>query len=284
MALVDLHLHTTASDGRLSPEELVALAAGRGLRYIAITDHDSTEGIDRALEAARAYPQLTVIPGIEMSTDIPHAEVHILGYFLDYHDQDLQEQLRALREGRIDRARKILAKLAKLGIHIQWERVLELAGGGSVGRPHIAQAMFEKGYIPYLREAFIRYIGRDGPAYAERYKLTPGEAVSLIVGKGGLAVLAHPAENDSTVELLPSLIQAGLVGLEAYYNGYSRELVEELVELAQRYGLIPTGGSDYHGLETGTECQMGELPVPLESALGLMELAARKGTVSSATP
>ncbi|MDP2727585.1 MAG: PHP domain-containing protein, partial [Dehalococcoidia bacterium] len=218
----------------------------------------------------------------EVSTDIPHAEVHILGYYLDYHDPELQEQLLALRNGRIDRAKRILAKLGKLGVNIQLERVIELAGDGSVGRPHIAQALMEKGYITNFREAFTRYIGRDGPAYAERYKLTPEGAVSLIAGKGGLAVLAHPAEHPSIVDLLPPLIEAGLVGMEVYYNGYSQEVVEELLGLAGKYGLIPTGGSDYHGLGTGVESQLGEPPVPLEPVLRLVNLAlSRKGIALS---
>lgn len=277
MGLADLHLHTTASDGKLSPEELVALAAGRGLRYIAITDHDSTEGVDRAIEAARSYPELTVIPGLEASTDIPHAEVHVLGYFLDHHDPELQGQLLALRDGRIGRAKKMLEKLAGLGFKIQWERVKELAGEGAVGRPHIAEAMVEKGYIGSFRDAFTLYIGRDGPAYAERYKLTPVEAVSLIARKGGLAVLAHPAEHPSIVTLLPALLDAGLVGIETYYNGYSQQTVQGILALAKRYGLVPTGGSDFHGLESGTECQIGDPDVPLEPVLRLIELARRKG-------
>lgn len=277
MGLADLHLHTTASDGKFSPEELVNLAASRGLRYIAITDHDSTEGVDRAIEAARHYPDLTIIPGLEASTDIPHAEVHVLGYFLDHHDPELQEQLLALRNGRVDRAKRMIAKLEKLGIKLDWQRVAELAGEGAVGRPHVAQAMLEKGYISSFRDAFLLYIGRDGPAYAERYKLTPVDSVSLIARKGGLAVLAHPAEHPSIVNLLPSLIDAGLVGIEAYYNGYSPETVRGILELARKHDLVPTGGSDFHGLESGVECQIGEPSVPLEPVLRLIELARHKG-------
>lgn len=277
MGLADLHLHTTASDGKLSPEELVGLAARRGLRYIAITDHDSTEGVDRAIEATRGYADLTVIPGLEASTDIPHAEVHILGYFFDHHDAELQTQLRALRNGRVERAKNMLAKLNTLGIKLDWERVVELAGDGSVGRPHVAEAMLEKGYIGSFKDAFRLYIGRDGPAYAERYKLTPEEAVSLIARKGGLAVLAHPAEHPAIVSLLPALIDAGLVGIEAYYNGYSPQTVKSILDLARRYNLVPTGGSDFHGLDSGAECQIGEPNVPLKAVQRLIGLARRKG-------
>jgi len=259
----------------------VALAASRGLRYVAITDHDSTEGIDRALEAAKSHPDLMVIPGIEMSTDIPRAEVHILGYFVDYHDAEFQEHLTLLRDGRIGRAKNMLLKLSKLGVRLDWKRVEELAGDGSVGRPHIAQAMLEKGYIHDFRDAFTHYIGREGPAYAERYKMTPVEAVSLITSKGGLAVLAHPAEHPSIVDLLPPLIEAGLVGMEVFYNGYTQQVVDELLALAEKYGLIPTGGSDFHGIGKG-ECQIGEPDMPLEPVLRLVDQACwRNGAISS---
>jgi predicted metal-dependent phosphoesterase TrpH len=174
---VDLHLHTTASDGQLSPAEIVHLAAELGLSIIAITDHDSVEGVEPALAAADDFPGLLVIPGVELSTDIPGGEVHILGYFIDHRDQGLKRSLESLRNSRRERARKIVAKLAQLNIDVDWQRVLELAAGASVGRPHIAQAMMERGYISSLREAFSKYIGRNGPAYVEREKLTPPQAV-----------------------------------------------------------------------------------------------------------
>ncbi len=283
MAQADLHLHTTSSDGKLSPEQIVALAAGRGVRYLGITDHDSTEGIDRALEAAKAFPNLVVIPGIEMSTDIPHAEVHVLGYCLDYHDQEFQDHLLLLREGRVGRAKKMLEKLSKLGVRLDWARVQELAGDGSVGRPHIAQAMVEKGYVHEFKDAFSRYIGRDGPAYADRYKMTPVEAVALIARKGGLPVLAHPAEHPSIIELLPPLIGAGLVGIEVYYGGYTPDVVHELLSLADDHGLIPTGGSDFHGLGGALECEIGGTDLPLDCVLRLLDLASWKnGAMPSA--
>jgi predicted metal-dependent phosphoesterase TrpH len=167
---IDLHLHTTASDGALSPAGLVQEAMARGVEWLAVTDHDSTNGIDEALaEGARLGVQ--VIPGIEMSTDIPGAEVHVLGYFLDYRDPSFQATLRQLREGRLDRAQKMVTKLAGMGVVIPWERVQEVAGPGSVGRPHIAQVMVEAGYVSSLVEAFANFLGRNAPAYVERYKL-----------------------------------------------------------------------------------------------------------------
>ena len=155
---VDLHLHTTCSDGRLTPRELIELLASRGLKIVAITDHDTTEGIEPALEAARAFPRLTVIPGIELSTDIPGDEIHLLGYFIDYKDQEFQETLSRFREGREGRAREMVEKLNAMGVHVTWDRVEEIANGASIGRPHIAQAMVEKGYVSQPQDAFVNYI------------------------------------------------------------------------------------------------------------------------------
>ena len=184
MAVVDLHLHTTASDGRLTPTELIKLVASRGLETIAITDHDSTEGLDEALEAGKAFPQLTVIPGMELSTDVPGSEIHILAYFIPSNDKHLQETLQRFRQGRLGRAERMVEKLNDLGVRIEWQRVQEIAGEGAVGRPHIALAMVEKGYVSRTKEAFDVYIGRNGPAYAERDKLTAQEAITLIKGWG----------------------------------------------------------------------------------------------------
>lgn len=272
---VDLHLHTTASDGRLTPTQLIDLAVQRGLEIIGIADHDSTDGIDEALEAAKAYPQLTVIPGVEISTDITDDEVHILGYFIHYQDAEFQDTLRRLRSSRITRALKMISKLDKLGVHIRWERVQELAQGGVLGRLHIAQTMLEGGYVASIQEAFSKYIGRRGPAYAEREKLAPVEAVQLIVKVGGLPVLAHPAEISSLDGLMDELIKAGIVGMEVYYDGYSPKTVQQLLATARQYNLIPCGGSDYHGLENDPEKELGTVVVPLEPVQQLIALSAR---------
>jgi predicted metal-dependent phosphoesterase TrpH len=271
---IDLHLHTTASDGRLSPEEVVKLAVERGLMAIAITDHDSVEGIAAAMKAAEASPSLKVIPGVEFNTDIPDGEVHILGYFIDYESQELRQTLRRLRQGRRKRARRMIAKLAQLGIEVEWERVKELAAGGSMGRPHIAQAMLEQGHISSLQEAFNRYIGRSGPAYVERERLTPVEAVELVVKAGGLPVLAHPAGIDGLEDILCQLKAAGLVGLEAYYDGYNRRTINWLVDIAKRHGLIISGGSDFHGFGGRKEKHIGGMGIPSHC---VEQLIARAG-------
>ena len=271
---VDLHLHTTASDGALTPSQLVREARAHGVECMAVTDHDSTDGIEEAV-AEGEKQGVEVIPGIEMSTDIPRAEVHILGYYLDYPDRRFQGILRQLREGRRDRAEKMVAKLEQMGVAIPWERVLEVAGSGSVGRPHVAQVMVEMGYVSSMVEAFANYIGRNAPAYVERYKLTPTDAVAVIRQVNGLPVLAHPSEVVTLQQLLPELIQAGIVGIEAYYGDYSPEAVEGLVALADEHGLIPTGGTDFHRADPGSRYPQfpGHTWVPWESVRRLRALA-----------
>ena len=272
----DLHLHTTASDGRYSPAELVGKAAGLGLEVIAITDHDSVEGVAPALNAARSFPSLKVIPGVEIGTDVPHGEVHVLGYFINYLDPGLVGRLADLRDSRKTRAKKMIAKLANLGVSIEWERVQEIAGSGSVGRPHVAQAIMEKGYVQSLKEAFIKYIGRDGPAYAEREKMTAQEVVEMVAKVGGLAVLAHPADIDDLEDLIPRLQRVGLAGIEVYYNAYGATTIQHLASLASKHGLVATGGSDFHGLEHITETPMGGVSIPPECVERLLASGRRQ--------
>ena len=276
MSKVDLHIHSTASDGRLSPAEVVRKSAELGLAIIAISDHDSVNGIAEALEAAKAYPGLKVIPAVEINTDIPHGEAHMLGYFIDFTDRELNATLEGLRDSRRLRAQKMIAKLAKLGIHIQWQRVQQIAGSGAIGRPHLAQALLEKGHIASTREAFTRYIGKDGPAYVEREKITPAGAVELILHASGLPVLAHPFTINDPETMIIELKKAGLVGIEAYYKDYNANQIRELVDLAQEYNLITTGGTDYHGLDEATETMIGGTHVPMESARRLMALANQR--------
>jgi len=272
----DLHLHTTASDGKLRPEELVRKAVELGLEIIAITDHDSVAGIPSAVEAAKSFPQLIVIPGVEINTYVSHGEVHILGYFIDCHNTQLNDVLKELRNSRYERGRKMVIKLAHLGVDIDWERVLELAAGGSVGRPHIAQAMLERGHIPSIREAFTRYIGRDGPAYVQRNKLTPLEAVMLVLKAAGLPVLAHPADIKRLDQFVFQLNKAGMGGIEVYLNSYSSGTIAQLQSLAKKYDLIACGGSDFHGLGDGIGTSMGSVNLPKESVEQFVSLAKKR--------
>jgi len=273
---VDLHIHSTASDGRFSPEEVVGKAAALGLTIIALADHDSVAGVAPALEAAKAFPGLRVIPGVEISTDMPNGEVHMLGYFIDYTSDELGSALERFRSSRQRRARGMIDKLRDFDIHVDWQRVQEIAGDGSIGRPHIAQAMLEKGYIASFKEAFDRYIGHGGPAYVEREKMTPAEAVGLIVQSDGLPVLAHPFTVDEPEAMVTGLKAAGLVGIEAYYDSYTADEIKGLVGMAERHGLIATGGSDYHGLEDSSETVLGGVDVPLASAKRLIALAEER--------
>ena len=276
MIHVDLHLHTTLSDGRLTPQQLVRLASQRGLQVIAITDHDSTEGIEASLETAQAFPQLKVIPGIELSTDIPDNEVHLLGYFIDYNSSEFQRTLAQFRDAREERGKRMVEKLATLGVHVSWDRVKELSDGGAIGRPHIAQVMVEKEYVKLPQEAFNLYIGRNGPAYVEREKHTPVEAIRLILEVGGLPVMAHPMEVEQRESILPGLKDAGLVGMEVYYGYYTSDQVKYLMGLANQWGLIPCGGSDYHALGTPGEPEPGSVGPPMESAKALFALADKR--------
>ena len=273
-ATIDLHLHTLASDGRLSPTELIQLVANQGLETISITDHDSTEGLAEAYEAAKEFPYMRIIPGIEMSADIPGDEVHVLGYFLDYHDVEFQGMLTELRRGRVGRAQVMVEKLVALGKPVEWERVLHFAGDGTVGRPHIALAMVEAGYFKEPKEAFEEYLGNDGLAYYDRPKLNPTESVAMIRKVGGVPVLAHPTFMNDMEAGIASLKKEGLVGMEVYYAQYDDDTVRHLARLAREYDLIPCGGSDYHGLGNTGEPLPGTLGPPEETVKLLEDAAA----------
>jgi predicted metal-dependent phosphoesterase TrpH len=245
---VDLHMHTTASDGLYSPTELMQRAKEVGLHAVALTDHDTTNGIEEALQTAQALG-IDFIPGIEINTDVSGGEVHVLGYFIEYQRTAFQATLNVLRDARERRGERMVERLNEEGVHIKWERVRAIAQG-SVGRPHVAKALLEAGYVQSIGEAFDKYIGSGKPAYVPRYKLTPEHAVQLIVSANGLPVIAHPVTLpglDLLRTWLPALKEAGLVGLETYYGQYTQQDEQALVALAHQYDLIPTGGTDFHG-------------------------------------
>ena len=274
-ATIDLHLHTLASDGRLTSTELIQMVAKNGLKTISVTDHDSTEGLAEAYEAAKEFPDLRIIPGIEMSADIPGDEVHVLGYFLDYHDEEFQAQLTEFRMGRVGRAQVMVAKLDSLGKPVEWERVMHFAGDGTVGRPHIALAMVEAGYFKEPKEAFEEYLGNDGLAYYDRPKLAPAAGVEMIKKVGGVPVLAHPTFMNDMEAGIANLKKVGLMGMEVYYAQYDDDTVRHLARLAKEYDLIPCGGSDYHGMGNSGEPLPGTLGPP-EETIALLEEAAAK--------
>jgi 3',5'-nucleoside bisphosphate phosphatase len=283
MNQVDLHCHTTASDGLLSPTEVVTRAAGLGLRVLAITDHDSTDGVAEAIEAGSACG-IDVIPGVEINSDVPGSEVHILGFFVDHTNPEFNESLRRLRDGRVGRARRMAEILTSMGAPVRFERILELAGEGAVCRPHVARALLEAGHVATFEEAFDRFIGRNGPAYVERLKLAPSDACGLIRRAGGLPVLAHPVYfgsfgvMKSAIDLergLAELKAAGLAGIEVYYPGYDVLAIEYLLSQARVHGLLVTGGSDFHGVRLN-ESDLGGVYVPPKVARRLREAWERQ--------
>ncbi|GCE04517.1 PHP domain-containing protein [Dictyobacter aurantiacus] len=273
---IDLHTHSTASDGLYSPTDLLQQAQQAGLKVLALTDHDSTEGIVEASEAAQRLG-VEFIPGIELNADVDRSEIHVLGYYLEYQRPEFQSILKTLRDARVSRGQRMVELLNEEGINISWDRVRELAQG-AVGRPHVAKALMEAGYVQSIPEAFDKYIGNGCHAYVPRYKLTPEEAVRLINSANGLAVMAHPITVPGLDELqrwLPGLQKAGLVGLETYYGPYTHKDEEALLSLASRYNLIPTGGTDFHGPGIHPT-PLGGRFVPPEAVERLKALAASR--------
>ena len=272
MADVDLHMHTTRSDGRLTPTELVDLVAKQGGKTFAITDHDTTEGLEEAAQAVAKYSEMTLIEGVELSTDIKGSEVHILCYFIDKTDELFQSELLRFREGRYARGKGMVEKLGDLGMSLSWDRVLEIAGDASVGRTHVARALIEAGYVATNQEAFDKYIGREGPAYVAREMLTPEEAIELALSNGAVPVLAHPVYVKGVEDELPSLKKAGLKGMEVHYSTFSPAEERRFMNLSSAHGLIPCGGSDYHGIHDDSRLP-GDAGPPLASVEALRELS-----------
>ena len=277
MSSGDFHTHSTRSDGKLTPSALVDLAAARGVRVLALTDHDTLDGLDEAIAAAARHPGFTLIPGVELSCDVPGTEVHMLGLCIDRHDERLRTELERFRRGRIERATRMVEALAGLGAPIEWSRVQEIAGEASVGRPHVAQALLERGHVQTFEEAFDRYLGRDGPAYFERERLAPAEAIALIHAAGGLPIFAHPSFTKDYERVATELAAAGLFGMEAYYKAYAPEVVASLCALAARLHLFALGGSDFHGIARLDERAPGDIPLPDAVVRAFLEAARAQG-------
>ncbi len=271
---VDLHTHTTASDGTLTPRELVLAAVRHGVTVLAVTDHDSTEGLPEAMAEAAQHPPLTIVPGLEINCDVEGAEVHVLGYFVDYEASWFQEFLREQRAERVERVHRIAERLAELGMPIDPAEVLALVGEGSAGRPHVAQVMVKRGYVKSVREAFDKYLKVDGPANVPRRRLTPHDAVRVIRRAAGVPVLAHPGLADRD-EVIPELVAAGLMGIEVHYAEHSASQTANYLELCRHYDLTPTGGSDYHGPQSGRSNPPGTPAVPWSAWEALRRRAGR---------
>ncbi len=261
MKYADLHAHTAESDGTYTPVQLVREAVARGLSAVAIVDHDSVGAVACALEEAKET-NCEVIPGIELTAQQDNQEIHILGYFLDYQQAALLDELKLVRQNRVERVYKIIENLKESGIELNAQTVFDISGRGTVGRLHIARALVKDGWVSSASEAFRKYIGDRSPAYVLGFRFSPAEAIKLIRDAGGVAVLAHPyiLENDG---LIAEFARCGLQGLEVYYPEHSQSLVNFYLDLAKKLDLLVTGGSDFHG-SAKPNIKLGAIKVPLE--------------------
>jgi len=260
---IDLHTHSLRSDGALSPADLVKRGAARGVKIQALSDHDTLAGVAEAV-ATGGELGVRIIAATELNTESEWGDAHILGYFIDPADSELEARLRWLRENRGKRIELMVEKLNAHGYAVDLARVLEIAQGGALGRPHLAQALFEKGYVRSYDDAFRTLIAKDSPAYVPRIGLDPFEAVALVRKHGGVPSLAHPGTVIGFDALLPKLVAAGLAGIEAYYGEHSPEMTARCLARAREFDLVPTGGSDFHGRgEHGAD--LGGVFVPPET-------------------
>ncbi|MDI6766258.1 MAG: PHP domain-containing protein [Bacteroidota bacterium] len=256
---VDLHLHTTYSDGAYTPAEIVMKAKHSGLTTIGITDHDSISGIAEAKESGKTE-NIDVIAGIELSSSFDHTEVHILGYFIDYNNKELLDSLTEFQEERLKRAKRIVGKLNQLKIPLDIDTVLEQVKGDSVGRPHIANALVKNGHTYSYNEAFNKYIGYGRPAYEHKWNFSPEDIVRLIAQAGGLSFIAHPGRSINE-DIIFRLIKAGIDGIEVYHPGHTPDLIYYYQGIVNEYCLLESGGSDFHGASQGDEHTLGQYVV-----------------------
>ncbi|MGQ0667247.1 MAG: PHP domain-containing protein [Nitrospiraceae bacterium] len=281
MSRLDLHVHTTHSDGSSTPAEVVGLAHKAGVTALAITDHDIMTGVAEATVTGQQFG-IEIIPGIEISSMLGDSELHVLGYFLDPQEAGLNERLTVLRESRHRRNPQIIERLQALGIDITYEEVLALAGAGSVGRPHIARILMGKGVVATAQEAFDRFLAADRPAYVPRILPSPAEAIQWIKAAKGLAVLAHPTWVKTTEGTLTDLVRQlkadGLDGVEVHYSTHTARQTREYLGLARQLGLLVAGGSDFHGLtkpDIAVGIGKGTLHIPGTLLPKLKDAAAR---------
>jgi len=277
---VDLHTHSIHSDGTLSPSDLVKEANRRGLRVLGLTDHDTVDGLAEATAEADRLG-MDLIPGVELSTVAPERgngdhEVHLLGYFVDRDDLALRAGLASYAERRRDRVERIVERLQAAGVRIDGDRVRELAGPGTIGRPHVARALIEQGYVSGIAEAFDRYLAPGRPGYVPRPKVEPEQGIDLILEAGGVPVLAHPLGTGDVAATVAQLVPAGLAGIEVFYGEYNDEARRALSEVADRWQLIGTGGSDFHGPNFKPGRELGGPHVPAEVVERLRAATGRR--------
>ena len=270
---IDLHTHTTASDGSLSPRSLLLAAWRAGVGTIGITDHDHVGAVDEAKETGEQL-SIEVIPGVELSAELNGADIHILGYFIDHHNKDFVNELAFLREQRLRRAERIVGKLNDLRIPLRMEAVLERAGDGAVGRPHIASALVGEGLTESYQEAFLKYIGDGKPAYEQKYQVSPRHAFETIRNAGGLSFIAHPGSllNEQTIL---ALIRDGVDGIEVIHPSHSAEMIATYRAIVSEYNLLSCGGSDFHGGKRNDLDALGQYGIS-EGELAAMRVRLRR--------
>jgi hypothetical protein len=272
---IDLHIHSNCSDSTLTPQEIVRLAKEKGLRAVAVTDHDSVSGVQDAMSVG-AELGVEVISGVELSVSDGVSDIHILGYFVDHSDEFFLSELERFKAARLERVKKILAKLKQLEVDIELESVLEIAENGALGRPHVAEALLDSGYVDTFEEAFRRYIGHRSPAYVPKLLLSPGDAFRLVEKAGGISALAHPGTVQRD-DLIPEFVELGMKAIEVWHPKHDRGAVKYYMELARRYGLAVTGGSDSHGLRTAS-ASVGSERVPYSILISLRQALAKSIT------
>lgn len=258
--MTDLHLHTSHSDGKFSPEELLKKAKNIGLSCISIVDHDTVNGIEEAISLGKQM-DIEVIPGVELSTTLGDMDIHINGYFIDYKNETLLEHLNMFRQERLKRAKRIVDKLHKLKVPLDYESVLAQAQNAALGRPHIANAMVENGLVHSYQDAFNLYIKNGGPAYEAKYSFSPKQAISLINKCGGVSFIAHPGCH-LTEDVISELITLEIDGIETVHPGHSPQTTESLKKIANTYFLLESGGSDFHGGLRDDEDALGKFTIP----------------------
>lgn len=267
---VDLHTHTHYSDGALSPSELVRLAKKHGIAALAVTDHDTVDGLPEAIDAGQKFG-VEVVNGVEMSVTLGERELHLLGYFFDQENESLRRHFRYFSIERRKRVERMVERLNALGVSLDLNKVMDRAGVGAPGRPHVAAALVEGGYVESYQEAFERYLRDQGDAYVSKPLFDARLAIEMMHDAGGLCVLAHPGHwtSDTTIE---QLLKSGLDGLEVIHPSHDPMLIRYYRQIAQRQGLIETGGSDYHGLREDDDARLGRFSLPYPHFARIREL------------
>jgi hypothetical protein len=261
--VIDLHTHSTASDGQYSPTEIAARAAAAGTGVWALTDHDTVAGLEAAAAEAHRLG-MRFVPGIELSVFLDHREIHVLGHFVDPVHATLKRFEDFLAERRLERMEKIIERLGALGIHVSAEDIVGQSGGKTIGRPHVARALVAAGAVATVKEAFDRYLGEGRPAYVSRYRLTAEDAVSLVRGAGGVATLAHPGVSKIEGVDLARLRAIGFDGVEARHPDHVPSQLEKYLRIASELDLVPTAGSDFHGEAISPDRRLGTTTMPAE--------------------